>query len=133
MIKLILNSPCEDVMETKDEKSPISGPPIHPISAGLTIILDNIWGLGEIAATPTGIGVFILSIMTGLSGFLGVWAVQRFVAHDSWGKSFAKGVVMGAIAGVPYQVTGTAAGAILLGWAGVNSGLKMLNRGKSDK
>jgi hypothetical protein len=30
---------------------------------------------------------------------------------------------------VPYQVTGTAAGAVLLGWAGLNSGLKFLNRG----
>ena len=36
------------------------------------------------------------------------------------GVSAAKGLVMGIIAGVPFQVTGTAVGAILLGWAGAN-------------
>ncbi len=36
--------------------------------------------------------------------------VQRYLAKDEWGPSVAKGLVMGIIAGVPFQVTGTAVG-----------------------
>jgi hypothetical protein len=32
---------------------------------------------------------------------------------------------MGIIAGVPFQVTGTAVGAILLGWAGASQWIKL--------
>ena len=54
--------------------------------------------------------------------------VQRYLAKDSWGASVAKGLVMGIIAGVPFQVTGTAVGIPLLAWAGCTNGSGCLAR-----
>jgi hypothetical protein len=47
------------------------------------------------------------------------------MAKDEWGPSIAKGLVMGVIAGVPFQVTGTAAGGLLLAWAGAHEWIKL--------
>ena len=51
--------------------------------------------------------------------------VQRYLAKDEWGASIAKGLVMGIIAGVPFQVTGTAIGLPLLAWAGLHEWVKL--------
>jgi hypothetical protein len=116
------------------DNRPIPQPPIYYMSALITIVLDAIWGLPEIAATTTGVGIItvpLLVLATGVSCFFAVLGIQRFIAHDSWGAAFAKAVVMSIIAGVPYMVTGTAAGTILLGWAGVSNLSRILGR-RSD-
>lgn len=90
----------------------------------LTVVLDNVWGLGEIGSAATGVGIVLLLpliFITGGSCFLGVLGIQRYLAKDGWGAALAKAFVMGAVAGVPFQVTGTAAGAFLLSWAGLST------------
>jgi len=50
--------------------------------------------------------------------------VQRYLAKDEWGPAIAKGLVMGIVAGVPFQVTGTVVGVPLLAWAGLHQWVK---------
>ena len=96
--------------------------PIHPLAALATIVLDNLFSLPEFA----GPEVWIITVpLIGGVCFLTTTMVQRFLAKDGWGEAFAKGLVMGIIAGVPISVTGTAVGGILLAWAGLHEWVKL--------
>jgi hypothetical protein len=96
--------------------------PVHPLAALSTLVLDNVFGVIEIADPLlllfTGLGVGAICAIT-------VSFVQRYMAKDEWGPSIAKGLVMGIIAGVPFQVSGTAAGGILLAWAGAHQWINL--------
>ena len=104
------------------KRSPISSAPVHPLAALTTIVLDNVFGVIEIAD-------LLLLLFTGLTVgticTVTVAFVQRYMAKDEWGPSIAKGLVMGVIAGVPYQVSGTAAGGLFLAWAGMHEWIKL--------
>ncbi len=109
-----------------------SGPPIHYLAAMLTVILDWLWGMPEIAGGATGVGIIALPFLMlsiGAVAFTGVTLIQRFMGSDGWGAALAKGVVMGVVAGVPFMVTGTAVGGVLLGWAGLGALRRMLGGG----
>jgi len=102
-------------------RRPIPPSPIHPLAALATIVLDNLFTIPEIA----GPEAWILSIpLIGVTGFVTTLFIQHYLAKDSWGESVAKGLVMGIIAGVPFSVTGTAAGGVLLAWAGLHEWLR---------
>ncbi|HUI89727.1 MAG TPA: hypothetical protein VLX61_13500 [Anaerolineales bacterium] len=96
--------------------------PVHPLAALATLVLDNVFGVVEIADPLlllfTGLAVGTICTVT-------VSFVQRYMAKDEWGPAIAKGLVMGVIAGVPFQVTGTAAGGILLAWAGMHEWIRL--------
>jgi hypothetical protein len=113
-----------------EPRHPVPPAPIHPLAALTTIVLDNVFGWIEIvdpvALVLTCLGVGGLSFVTTLF-------VQRYLAKDSWGESVAKGLVMGVLAGVPYQVTGTAVGAVLLGWAGASRWIKLPARQEPEQ
>ena len=97
--------------------------PVHPLSAFATIVVDWLWSMVEVPATLSVVGLgALLPIMLGsfATCFVSVFLVQRFVSHDGWGESIAKGVVMGIAAGVPYPVIGTSFGGVILVWAGVH-------------
>jgi len=95
----------------------ISAPPIHPFAALTTLLLDNVFGVVEIADPLL---LLLTSLSVGLICTVTVSLVQGYIAKDDWGPSVAKGLVMGVIAGVPFQVGGTAVGGILLAWAGLH-------------
>jgi hypothetical protein len=100
---------------------PIPPAPVHPLAALATIILDNLFTLPEIA----GPEAWILTIpLIGGTGFITTLLIQHYLAKDGWGESVAKAMVMGIIAGVPFSVTGTAAGSVLLAWAGLHEWLR---------
>jgi hypothetical protein len=110
-------------------RRPLPPPPIHPMAALTTIVLDNVFGWVDILP-----GALLgTSLLVGGLGFISTLFVQRFLARDGWGESLAKGLVMGIIAGVPFQVTGTAIGVILLGWAGLNQWIKLPPRQNSER
>gem|GEM_PF-5440446 len=115
-----------------DPAPPVPGPPVHVLSALATVGLDAVWGIIDTASFATGLGILaipFLSLITGGLCFISVLAVQRGVARDGWLASFAKASVLAVLAGVPFMVLGTAAGAILLGWAGLSS-LSRLGSGR---
>jgi len=109
-------------MNTQIERHrPIPPAPVHPLAALATIVLDTLFTIPEIA----GPEVWILTIpLIGGTGFITTLLIQHYLAKDGWGESVAKAMVMGIIAGVPFSVTGTAAGGVLLAWAGLHEWLR---------
>jgi len=113
-----------------EPRRPIPAAPIHPLAALTTLVLDNIFGVVEIADPFL---LLLTSLTVGTICTVTVAFVQRYMAKEEWGMSIAKGLVMGVVAGVPFQVTGTAAGGFLLAWAGMHEWIKLPPiRGKSD-
>ncbi|HEX7621754.1 MAG TPA: hypothetical protein VF359_11240 [Anaerolineales bacterium] len=96
--------------------------PIHPLAALTTIVLDNVFGVFELIDP---LALILTSVTVGILGTATTTLIQHYLARDEWGPSLAKGLVMGIIAGVPFQVTGTAVGAVLLGWAGASQWIKL--------
>jgi hypothetical protein len=107
-------------------RHPVPPAPIHPLAALTVIVLDNVFGWVDLLPGA----VLGTSLLVGGLGFLSTLFVQRYLSKDGWGESLAKGLVMGIIAGVPFQVTGTAVGALLLGWAGASAWIKLPVRPK---
>ncbi len=98
--------------------------PVHPLSSLVTIVLDLLWKGMEAGATLSVVaaaGVIPLILISGAACFAAVLIIQRYVDHDSWGMAIAKASAMGIVAGVPFFVTGTVAGSVLLGWAGLHN------------
>jgi hypothetical protein len=102
-------------------RHPIPPAPIHPLAALAIIVLDNVFGWIDLVPGA----ILGTSLLIGGLGFLSTLFVQRYLAKDEWGESMAKGLVMGIIAGVPFSVTGSAVGAVLLGWAGASQWIKL--------
>ncbi len=118
---------------TPEPQTGIPGPPVHILSALVTIALDAVWGTVELGSTITVVGIATLPLLvafTFIMDFIAVFSIQRFVAGDGLGSAFAKALVLAILAGVPFMVTGTAAGAFLLGWAGLSSLTSRLGDGK---
>ena len=101
----------------------IPNAPVHMLSALVVIALDWIWGFVEKFATISVIGIVmlpILSITLFFVTFLAVLFIQHVLDRDRLTVCAAKGVALGIIAAVPYQIIGTAVGVPLLAWAGIN-------------
>jgi len=105
-----------------EPRHPIPPAPVHPLAALATIVLDNVFGVIELVDPLT---IILTSLTVGVLGTVTTMLVQRYLAKDSWGAAVAKGLVMGIIAGVPFQVTGTAVGLPLLAWAGLHEWVKL--------
>src|SRR5512136_1845439 len=105
-----------------EPRRPIPPAPIHPLAALATIVLDNVFGVVELVDPVV---LLFTSLGVGVLGTVSTSLVQHYLAKDNWGVSVAKGLVMGIIAGVPFQVSGTAVGAVLLGWAGASQWIKL--------
>jgi hypothetical protein len=105
-----------------EPRHPIPPAPIHPLAALATIVLDNVFGVVELIDP---LAIILTSVSVGVLGTVTTMLVQHYLAKDSWGASVAKGLVMGIIAGVPFQVTGTAIGIPLLVWAGLHEWVKL--------
>ena len=105
-----------------EPRRPVPPAPIHPLAALATIVLDNVFGVFELVDP---LALVLTSVTVGAVGTLTTTLVQRYLAKDGWGPALAKGLVMGIIAGVPFQVTGTAVGIPLLAWAGLHELVKL--------
>jgi len=108
-------------------RQPIPPAPVHPMAALATIVLDNIFGIIELVDP---LALVLTSIGVGVIGTVTTTLVQRYLAKDGWGASVAKELVMGIIAGVPFQVVGTAIGVPLLAWAGLHEWIKLPSKSK---
>ena len=105
-----------------EPKRPIPPAPIHPLAALATLVLDNIFGVFELVDPLT---IILTSLTVGTLGTVTTTLVQHYLAKDDWGPAIAKGLVMGIVAGVPFQVTGTAVGIPLLAWAGLHEWVRL--------
>ncbi len=112
-----------------DKNTIIPSVPIHPLASLLFVVLDNLWLILELETTLTIAAIPALIPMMlaiGLTCGFAVVLIERFISKEEWGASIAKGLAIGIITGVPYAVMGTAAGALLLGWAGMHQAEKLL-------
>ncbi len=116
------NQPKVDLPLLPDPRRPIPPAPVHPLAALATIVLDNVFGVVELVDP---LAIILTSVGVGILGTVTTTLVQRYLAKDGWGTSVAKGLVMGIIAGVPFQVTGTAVGIPLLAWAGLHEWVRL--------
>ena len=88
--------------------------PFHPYSAALLIVVDNLWNLAD----WTVIGWLLTIPLSFLSVAVPVFWIQRRQNRDRRRVALAKAVFLGAVAAVPFSVTGTPVGLALLAWAG---------------
>ncbi len=95
---------------------------IHPYSAGLLIIFDNVF-FGANAVTM-GLGTPVIAMIAFCVTGTGVFLTQRFLVEERTGPSMARGFFIGSLAGVPTSVTGTGAGLALLARSGLMRLLK---------
>lgn len=112
-------------------KTRYTGAIIHPLSAILVIVLDIVWTVPEGGAASSVIGLVTVPVLIAILAaicFIGVFLVQKFTANDSTGSAAAKAFVMSIIAAIPFPVSGTAVGSLLLLWAGVSAVQKFLPR-----
>jgi hypothetical protein len=114
---------------TLETRRPIPPAPVHPLAALTTIVLDNVFGAFEIVDP---LALVLTCVSVGTLGAVTTMLVQRYLAKDGWGASVAKGLVMGILAGVPFQVTGTAVGLPLLAWAGLHEWVKLPQSGEKQ-
>ena len=91
------------------------GVPFHPWSAVLLLVVDNLWNLADFSV----IAWFITVPLCFLFVFTGTFLIQRSRNRDSLGRAFAKALILGAVAAVPFSITGTPVGLALLAWAGI--------------
>ena len=97
-----------------EEKS--GSPPVHPLSALLLLVVDNMWNMGDWAPFA-----WIVTIpLAFLSVFFPGLFLQRYANHDGWGKSTGKAMMLAALAAVPTSIAGTPVGVAFLAWAGLD-------------
>ncbi len=104
-----------------EPRRPVPPPPVHPLAALVTVVLDNVFGVFELVDPLI---ILVTSVTVAVFGTLSTTLIQHHLGKDGWGKAIAKGLAMGIIAGVPFPVTGTAIGVPLLAWAGLHEWIK---------
>ena len=93
---------------------------VHPMAALLVLVLDNLfWGAN---AMTLGVGTPVAVVLSFLAASVGVFIVQRNLAHESPSRALARALVLGILVGLPTSVAGTVVGGWLLLMAGVKRG-----------
>lgn len=115
--------PVIEVEVVPDSSGPRAGsarpagdkPPVHPLAALILLAVDNLWNLAEWAV--------VTWVVTIPAAFLSVFVPTLLLHRRSLGQSKAKALawatLLGLIAAVPFSVGGTAIGAGLLAWLGI--------------
>ena len=110
------DSPDTAAQKPVEPEAQPAAPPIHPLSAGLLVAVDNLWNLADWAVVTWWMTV----PLSFLSVFIPTLWLQRQLRKDRWGMALAKALVLGLVAAIPTSLTGTPVGMALLAWAGVD-------------
>ena len=99
-----------------EECAPYREPPIHPLSAVLLVVVDNLWNLAEWVVVD-----WVITIpLSFLSVFIPCYLIQRHLRRDKPGRAAAIAVLLAVLAAVPTSITGTPAGLAVLAWSGLS-------------
>ncbi len=90
-------------------------PFIHPVSALVLMAIDWLWTLAEWKIITLVVTIPLSFITVGVATSL----IQRFVNHDTVGKSIAVGFLLGVLAAIPSPITGTFVGVLVLTLSGL--------------
>jgi hypothetical protein len=102
---------------TSNAVVPAKKPLLQPSSALLMLAVD--WLFFGADALSLGLTVVVSSFAAFLITAVGVFFVQRKRAGDSLPRAALKAIALGAVAGFPTSLGGTAVGAIVLAAAGL--------------
>jgi hypothetical protein len=92
------------------------GPPIHPLSALLLLVVDNLWNLAEWVVVDWVITI-PLSFFT---VFVPSLVIQKVLKRQRFGVALGYATLLAALAAIPTSILGTPVGAALLAWFGIN-------------
>jgi hypothetical protein len=103
-------------------------PPIHIMSALLTMTLDRLWSgpLPEfIQKIPSDWSARTyweasLILLIALLTFFVTWGIQRYLANDGNNQAMIKAVVLAIIVATPEYTTSGVIGTIFMAWAGLS-------------
>ena len=104
-------------MNGEVEAAPVQteGGMIHPWSAILLVLVDNLWTLAGWAVM-----LWLITIpLSFLAVFLPAFLIQRYMNGDSTGGALSVASLLGVLAAIPTPITGTTAGALFLSQAGL--------------
>jgi hypothetical protein len=106
-----------DTAGPREERAQPAGAkaPVHPLAALILLVVDNLWNVADWAV--------VTWVVTIPAAFLSVFVPTLILHRHSLGQPRAKALgwatLLGAIAAVPFSVGGTAIGAGLLAWLGI--------------
>ena len=92
------------------------GPPVHPLAALLLVVIDNLWLVPEFLV----VDLFITIPLSFLSVFVPTYFIQKLLKKHSNGRALTYAFLLGALAAVPFSVTGTPVGLAILAWTGLS-------------
>lgn len=112
----VVDEPSGSKGEESVPRGRTGGPPIHPLSALLLVMVDNLWMFPEFSIVS-----WIFTVpLSFLSVFFPTYMVQRHVQRDGRVRAFKYALLLGGLAAVPTSITGTPVGLGLLAWTGIN-------------
>jgi len=92
------------------------GPPVHPLSALLLLVFDNLWTVPEFIVLNWAVTIPLSFI----SVFVPTFVIQKTLKKDRFGRALAYALLLGVLAAVPTSLTGTPVGLAILAWTGIS-------------
>jgi hypothetical protein len=108
-------TPLPVVVEKDGARRP-GGPPIHPLSAVLLLVVDNLWNLADWSV----LGWILTMPLSFVSVLVPAFFIQRHLKEDTVGRAVAISLFLAVLAAVPTSIIGTPAGLVVLAWAGMS-------------
>jgi len=94
----------------------VGGPPVHPLSALLLLVFDNLWTVPEFLVLNWAVTIPLSFI----SVFVPTFVIQKTLKKDTFGRALAYSLLLGILAAVPTSLTGTPVGLAILAWTGIS-------------
>jgi hypothetical protein len=94
----------------------LDGPPIHPLSALLLLVVDNLWLLPEFLV----IDWFITIPLCFITVLIPTLLIQKLIKKQQLAPAICYSLLLAVIAAVPTSLLGTPVGAAMLAWFGIS-------------
>jgi ABC-type Fe3+ transport system permease subunit len=92
------------------------GPPVHPLSALLLLVVDNLWLLPEFAVVNWVVTVPLCFVTVLIPTLM----IQKGLKRQRFSNAFGYSLLLAIIAAVPTSLLGTPVGAAMLAWFGIS-------------
>lgn len=115
-VELVRDVPGPSGQAREGSSAAGGGPPIHSLAALLLVVIDNLWNIPEFLIVD-----WVITIpLSFLSVFLTTFLIQKRLKRNSTRRAAGYALILGALAAVPFSVTGTPVGLALLTWTGIS-------------
>ena len=94
----------------------LDGPPVHPLSALLLLVVDNLWMLPEFLVIDWLITIPLCFITVLIPTLM----IQKLIKKQRLAPAICYSLLLAVIAAVPTSLLGTPVGAAMLAWFGIS-------------